>query len=135
MEQITGTDAFNPSVGFAETAPLRSAMAQPVLAMLNAQANMFATLNHTAANWVTRRREEAESARDAVEKLANCRDANEFMSAYGDWMQGTMQRLSDDLAMLGEHAQALYGSGVAGSRQVAEAAEQAAEQTPHAVAA
>jgi hypothetical protein len=135
MDQITRTDAFNPSVGFAETAQLRSAMAQPVVAMLNAQAGMLAALNDAAANWVTRRREEAEAARDTVEKLAGCRDANEFMSLYGEWMRGTMQRLSDDLGMLGEQAQALYAGSVANTRQVEEAGERAAEQAPHAVAA
>ncbi len=135
MDHITGIEIFNPSLGFAESAPLRMALAQPMVGMLNAQANLLSTFNTSAERWINRRREDAEAARDTLDRMAGCRDLTDFMGIYGDWVQGNMQRMSDDLAALGEQAQALYACGMAGAQRVEEQAKQAAEQMPQAIAA
>ena len=65
------------------------------------QADVLKTATPAAAEWMTRRREGAEAALQALERLCACHDAREVSKIQTEWVEDEQKRLEQDMRALG----------------------------------
>ena len=94
----------------------------PLDTWLRCQAGMLKATEPIANGWIERRRQGANAAFDAFEKLAACGDIREAASVQREWFEGSMKRLDADLRAFVEHATSLSQEAVAATRREAEIA-------------
>jgi len=82
----------------APVAPLASAVARNAEAWFSAQSEVLATVGNLTSNWIHRRHEALDAARDAVRRACECRDPTEMMRIHQEWLSGEMDRIAADFA-------------------------------------
>jgi hypothetical protein len=94
----------------------------PFEMMLRLQANMAGAIRESTENWMERRQKAAGDALEALERLIHCNDIGEAVAIQQEWLEGTIQRASDDI-------DAFANQGAAISREAASSAQEAGTRT------
>ncbi len=115
---IADTPAFDGSI--------TAMIGWPIEAWLRCQAGMIKAATPVASGWIERRREGANAALDAIERLATCNDLQEAASVHREWLEGSMKRLDADLHAIADHAVALSHEAVSATRYAAQSSSEAA---------
>lgn len=89
----------------------------PMELWLQWQAYMLKAAAPVTAEWLARRREGAESAAEALQRLCACEDAEGAAKIQNDWISDETKRLESDLRCLG-------GSALIWPRETVKAAPQ-----------
>ena len=77
--------------------PLGSAFAQSAESWLAAQAELLASIETLSQDWLRRRREDIDAARDTVQRLSECREPTDIFRVQQDWLAGAMKRAQSDI--------------------------------------
>ena len=96
-------------------------MAWPVELWLRSQADMIKAAEPVATGWLERRREDAEAALRALERLSTCPGLSDAATVQREWLDGAMRRLEADM-------RALTGPATFWSHETITAAREATER-------
>jgi Phasin protein len=100
---------------------------RPLEACLRWQAEMLKAAEPMAMGWFERQLEATHMTLDTVERLSRCSDLGEAANIQREWIDGTVKRLTAELAKFTEQATSLSREAVSASR---EAMHSAAETAP-----
>jgi hypothetical protein len=73
------------------------AFARSLEAWFEAQTELLASIDTLSHDWLRRRREGLDAAREAVARLSRCRDPAEMFRAQQDWFEGVLRRAQSDI--------------------------------------
>ena len=94
----------------------------PFEMMLRLQANMVSAIRESTESWAERRQEAADDAVRSFERLIHCKDIGEAVTIQQEWLEGTIQRVSEDFS-------AFANQNAAISRDAASSAREAGTRT------
>ncbi|MGB8274066.1 MAG: hypothetical protein WCF16_02220 [Alphaproteobacteria bacterium] len=122
---------FDPFSALADLSSLPISTVRQADGLLRAQAEILNGIEAMMSDWVKRRRQGNDAAIQAVEKMCACKDVNDMLVAYCDWLGGSVRRLSEDTAALSEKCVSLAGQAMsAGQLAATEGAKPAAKAKP-----
>jgi hypothetical protein len=126
MTTTRKSQPFDIFSAFTETTAPSQIAARQVDSWLKAQAEVLNGLEAITDEWLKRRREGNEAAIEAVEKMCSCKDVNDMLVVYFDWLGGSVRRLTEDASAMSERYVSLAARAVsAGQAAAAEAARPA----------
>jgi hypothetical protein len=115
---------FDIFSAFTETSAAPQIAARQIDSWLKAQAEVLNGLETISDEWLKRRREGNEAAIEAVEKMCGCKDVNDMLVVYFDWLGGSVRRLTEDASAMTERCVSLAARAAsAGQAAAAEAAK------------
>ena len=77
---------------------LGNALAQSAESWLAAQAELLASIETLSQDWLRRRREDIDAARDTVQRLSECREPSDIFRVQQDWLAGAIKRAQSDIS-------------------------------------
>jgi len=92
----------------------------PMEFWLQWQADMMKTAASVTTDWLSRRREGAESALRALERLSACHDVNEASKVQREWIADEAERLGSDMRALSDSKRYSLQESAKASRHTAE---------------
>ncbi|HEV2546102.1 MAG TPA: phasin family protein [Stellaceae bacterium] len=91
---------------------------RPLEACLRWQAEMLKAAEPMAMAWFERQLEATHMTLDTVERLSHCSDLGEAANIQREWFDGTVKRLTAELAKFTEQATSLSREAVSATREV-----------------
>jgi Phasin protein len=125
----------NPMAGLADLARFDGSLAplwtRPMETWLQWQADLLKAAELAAAGWFERRRDATQAALETIEKLSHCNDLGRAASIQGDWLDGSVKRLTSDFEALTGHAKTLWQDAAAATRKATQSISEAQESSKH----
>lgn len=94
--------------------------AWPVEMWFRTQTGVLDAVEPMAKAWLERGRSATTATVETMEKLARCRDLDEAVAIQRAWVEGSIQRLNDDLRSFADQAVALSGHAMSVTRETAQ---------------
>jgi hypothetical protein len=102
---------------------------RPLEACLRWQAEMLKATEPMAIGWFERQLEATHMTLDTVERLSRCSDLGEAATIQREWIDGTVKRLTTELAKFTEQATSLSREAVSATRDAMHSAAETAPKT------
>ena len=109
----------------------RAAVATGADSWMESQMRVFDQIDEMARHWLDRRREALDATRRSMEEMRACEHMGDVFRIQQEWLLGSLQRITADVAELSGAAMALPRAGMQRLREAGESTVHELERAGH----